>query len=87
VQENVVLVYGLPIEQRSPDSLSSLEATFAKVGRASQASSSPNVFIKGDRTPEELFCLFETACDAGVGHKVKLNHGCRGALEIKLIIG
>jgi hypothetical protein len=36
---------------------------------------SSNVFIKGNRTPEELFCLFETACDAGVGRKVKFNHG------------
>jgi hypothetical protein len=33
---------------------------------------SPNVFIKSDCTPDELF---ETACDAGVGRKVKLNHG------------
>ena len=31
-----------------------------------------------------FFRFFETACDVGVGRKVKLSHGCRGALEIKI---
>ena len=42
---------------------------FLRVGLGLDARELGHDFIKSDRRREELFCLFVTACDAGVARK------------------